>query len=68
MRPRYPITVRPGSYVRVCFNARRSDELGSHPLVRARLSGPVRVSAVCSNAVRVGEQWVKRWVRTEKPT
>lgn len=68
MLPRYPITVKVGQYVRVCFDARRTDEVNGPVLVRARLSGPVRVTAVCSNAVRVGEQWVKRYVRCEKPS
>ncbi len=60
-------TVRPGDYIRACFNARRSETRDLPPIVPARLSGPLRVSAVTWNAVRVGEQWIKRWVRCEKP-
>ncbi len=63
MRPRHAITVRPGQWVRVCFNARRTDEVDGPLIVPARLSGPIQVRAVCSNAVRVGEQWVKRFVK-----
>ncbi len=74
MRPRYPITVKPGSWVRVCFHAKRTDEVGAPPLVPARLSKPLRVFAVNSNAVRIGGDtmnqgsWHKSWVKSEKPT
>ncbi len=60
-------TVRPGDYIRACFNARHSETRNLPPLVPARLSGPLRVTAVTWNAVRVGEQWIKRWVRCAKP-
>jgi len=68
MRPRRPLNVKPGDWVRVCFHAKLSDRIGADPLVRARLSRPFRADAVCSNAVRIGGDcttqgsWHKSWV------
>jgi len=55
----------PGQFVRVCFNARMSETRNTPPLVRARLSRPLRVDAVTWNAVRIGEQWCKSWIRCQ---
>lgn len=73
MRPNHQITVKPGQWVQVCFNAKLSDTVGAAPLVRARLSKPLRVFAVNSRYVRIGGDcmaqgsWHASWVRCAKP-
>jgi hypothetical protein len=63
-----PHTTKPGDYIRACFNARKSETRNAPPMVRARLSGPLRVDSSTWNAIKVGEQWIKRWVRVNPET
>ena len=59
---------KPGDLVRVCHPACMSETRDLAPLVPARLSRPLLVTAVTPTAVRVGEQWCRSWVRVnEKP-
>lgn len=63
------LKTRVGDLVTVGFNAKRGDELNAPPLVRARLSKPLRVMSVWDRGVRVGGgsdergQWHLTWIR-----
>lgn len=59
-------STQPGEMVRICHPARMSETRNAAPLVPARLSRPLPVSAVTWNAVRVGEQWCRSWVRVSR--
>lgn len=52
-----------GDSVRPCFSAKRSDTRTGPPLVRARLGKVFVAESVTDQAVRIGEQWVKSWLR-----
>ncbi len=53
-----------GDLVRIAFNAKRDDRVGSAPLVPARLSRPLFVTGVWAHGVRVGDgAWAKSWIR-----
>ncbi len=56
-----------GQLVRICFNAKRDDRVGSAPLGPARLSRPLFVTGVWAHGVRVGDgAWAKSWIRVRE--
>lgn len=57
-------TTKVGDMVRVCFHGRQIQREGCSGFLRARMSGPLKVTGVWHGGVRVGEgAWHKSWVK-----